>query len=224
MKTVSLALPLLLLAADQGRAHLKAGSLTPKGGETLKIGDKVSITWLQETAHDGKYDLYYSKNGGSAWVEFEEGWQGPTTDGSTPTYQWTVPAGAAGTTTKLRVCQMAGGHCTSSTYTLMSGNFTVNTTGAGIQEAASLNRTFLRFEAARGTVEASFEMEAEGKVLVQAFDAQGREVARIFEGTRGAGLQRLSLHSEALAKAQGPLTVRLTAGSRTYNEYWNGSN
>jgi hypothetical protein len=221
MRISSLLLPAGLVAAGATFAHLKAGSLVPKGGETLTVGSKVNVTWFQETGHDGLYDIYYTKNG-TSWVEFEEGWQAPKTDGVTVTYPWTVPAGAAGTTTKLRICQMAGGHCTNSTYTLVSGAFTVSTS-ASVNAADALRPGVMRFDAARSTVETSFELAEEGKVLVQAFDAQGREVARILDATYGAGMHRLSLHSKALEGAKGTLAFRLTAGGQVYNEIWNGS-
>lgn len=223
MKTSTLALPAaILIAAGLSNAHLKAGSLSLKGGESLAIGSRVNVTWFQDTGHDGKYDLYYSKNGGTSWIEFEEAWQGPTTDGATVTYAWTIPANGATTQGKLRVCQMVGGHCTNSTYTLVSGGAFSIAASSSLQAADALRAGFVRFDAASGAVEASFELASEGQVLVQAFDAQGREVAKLLDASYGSGMHRLSLFSNALSGAQGPLAFRLTAGGKVFNEFWNG--
>lgn len=221
MKHPLIVIPIFALAATQVGAHLKAGSLLPKGGETVAIGQKVEISWFQDTGHDGLYDIYYSKNGGTSWVEFEEGWQGPKTDGVKVAYSWTVPANAATAQAKIRVCQMAGGHCTNSTYTLVSANFTISATNS-VQSAVGALPSQLRFDAAAGAVEASFEMESEGRVLVEAFDVDGRLVATVYEGVRGAGPQRLSVRSTALAGSKGPFAIRLIAGSKVFSEFTEG--
>ena len=121
-------------------AHLDQASLKPAGGETFKPGDVMTIEWMATQAHDGKYDIYYSSNGGTSWpTEFAEAWQGPTTNNTKVTYRWTIPANTANTTQgRIRVCQLFGGHCIQpGTYTIMSTNFTISNTTAVQPEAAA---------------------------------------------------------------------------------------
>src|SRR3954463_6305740 len=45
-------------------AHIGQGSLSLKGGESLKVGQVVNVTWYQEQRHTGKYNLTFSKDAG----------------------------------------------------------------------------------------------------------------------------------------------------------------
>ena len=212
----------ILVSASMASAHLQEGSLTPKGGETLVFGSKVEISWTQNTGHDGLYDLYYSRNGGSSWTEFVGHWQGPKTDNTKVTYSWTVPSQAT-TQGQLRVCQLAGGECTERIYMLRSTNFSVAASSSVLPRAGVL-QTALSYTGATGNLDVAFEMESAGEALIEAFDAQGKVVATLFKGTRDAGVHRMSFFSNTLASARGPLVFRLTAGGKPFSQYWNGAN
>src|SRR5688500_16281874 len=114
----------LALAAE---AHLVAGSLSIKGGETFSAGSTVNVKWRQNVGHDGKYDFKFSKDGGTTWVTIDEEKQMPTAAGEI-TYVWTVPNEST-TQGQFRVCQLGDEGtqkpCNSDTYMLKSPNFTV---------------------------------------------------------------------------------------------------
>lgn len=206
----------LALAAE---AHLVAGSLSIKGGETFSAGSTVNVKWSQDVGHDGKYDFKYSKDGGTTWTDVEKNKQLPTAAGEI-TYVWTVP-GEATTQGQFRVCQQAGGAaCTDATYMLKSPNFTV-TAGSPVRPAAVPEAGSLAYDARTRNLEVSFALSAEGVVLVQAFDAGGRLLATLLEGRRPAGSHRVSVFSSRLA-ADAPVVFRLTAGGRTLSQAASG--
>lgn len=194
-------------------AHLKPGSLSIKGGETFTVGQKVTVTFVQSVGHnDGRYDFYFSKNGGTSWSEFEAKWQGPKGDNETITYVWTVPNSLTETGI-WRACQLAGGECTQADYILKSGAFKIVAAGSGVRPGAGALAPGLDFAA--GGVTAEFAMPAAGKVVLQAFDASGRVLATLFEGEMAAGDQRLSLFSNRLQQASGNVVLKLTYGSES---------
>jgi hypothetical protein len=105
-------------------AHIGPGSLNIKGGEKYMVGQVVDISFLQVERHSGKYDLKFSKDGGTTWTSVVSGWTSASGNSVTVTYKWTVP-NMPTTTAKFQVCQLAGA-CTDPDYGLISNNFTVS--------------------------------------------------------------------------------------------------
>jgi hypothetical protein len=199
----------LAFAAD---AHLVAGSLSIKGGETFSAGGTVNVKWRQDVGHDGKYDFKYSKDGGATWTDVEKNKQLPTGAGEI-TYAWTVPAEAT-TQGQFRVCQLAGGAaCTDATYMLKSPSFTV-AEGSSLRSAPGPEAGSLDYDGRTGNLDVSFSLAAEGEVLVQAFDAGGRLIATLLEARRPAGDHRVSVFSNRL-QGRAPVVFRLTAGGKS---------
>lgn len=208
-----LTLALTLAATGSGFAQLKAGSLTPAGGESYHVGQEVTIKWTQEKGNDGKYDLYFSKNGGSRWSEFEENWQGPTTDNTEVTYEWTVPSGSETESGIIRVCQMAGGHCSNPAYILASQAFTITTDPVGIQARSEAGSRFgVRHQ--DGLLSFSFRLAAAAPVALTAVRADGRDLGTLWEGAVEAGETRLDLPANALDGQSGTVFLHLTAGGK----------
>lgn len=202
----------LALGFAGAHAHLKQGSLYPKGGETFAIGQKVTIGWVQIQGHDGLYDLYFSKNGGTAWTEFAGHWQGPKGDGDSVKYDWTVPANSATTQGVIRICQLAGGECKDNNYILKSGNFTITATSAVRAEDAA-GAGSLEYDAATGGLSVALPLAAPSHVTLQAFDSRGRLLATLLDEDRPAGAVALSLFSNRLQSLHGAVALRLGWGA-----------
>ena len=213
MRLFHAALAIAALATATSHAHLKAGSLSIKGGETFTVGEKVTVTFVQTVGHnDGRFDFYFSKNGGTAWTEFAAKWPGPKGDNETITYVWTVPNSVT-TTGQFRACQLAGGECTDANYILKSGNFTIVAAGSGVEPGVRALTPALEF--AREGVTAAFTLPAAGRVSLQAFDASGRVLATLLDGEKQAGDHRLSLFSNRLQQASGNVVLKLTFGAES---------
>jgi hypothetical protein len=203
----------ILAMAIAAEAHLVAGSLSIKGGETFSAGSSVNVKWRQDAGHDGKYDFKFSNDGGANWVTVDEEKQMPATTGEI-TYVWTVPSQPT-TQGQFRVCQLNGGiekACDDATYMLKSPNFIV-ATGNSIRSATALGAGSLSYDARTCNLDISFMLAAEGEVLVQAFDASGRLIATLLGGRRPAGSHRVSVFSNRL-EAGAPAIFRLTAGGK----------
>lgn len=206
----------LLATAFAAVAHLDQATLTVTPAGPYRPGTAITIEWVATQAHDGKYDLYYSSNGGTSWpTEFAEAWQGPTTNGTKVSYRWTIPANTANTTQgKIRVCQLFGGHCTQpGTYTISTANFTISNT-TGLQETAGQSAPSLQYQAFARTVDLVLPMESGALVTLKAYDAAGKEVAELLSRKLEAGNHRLSFFSNRL-EGRGPLLFRLTRGAET---------
>lgn len=201
----------LALCVAGAHAHLKAGSLNPKGGESFAVGQKVLVTWVQSQAHDRKYDLYYSKNGGGAWTEFEANWLGAAGDNDTCKYQWTIP-NAVSSQVQLRVCQMAGGHCTDAAYVLKSSNFSI-TAATPVLPRAPETAGKLEFDASTGNLAFGFSLAAPGRVTLQAFDAQGKLMDVLLDEEKAAGDFSLSIASDRLQSLHGAVAFKLDWGA-----------
>jgi hypothetical protein len=213
MRFFHAALAVAAVSAGSLHAHLKPGSLSIKGGETFTVGEKVTVTFVQSVGHnDGRFDFYFSKNGGSAWTEFAAKWPGPKGDNETITYVWTVPNSLTETGV-WRACQLAGGECTDADYILKSGPFKIVAAGTSVLPGASASAASLDFAA--GGVTAEFRLDVPGKVTLQAFDASGRVVATLLDGEKAAGSHRLSLFSNRLQQASGNVLLKLTFGAES---------
>ena len=207
----------LALAAE---AHLVAGSLSIKGGETFSAGSTVNVKWSQDVGHDGKYDFKYSKDGGTTWTDVEKNKQLPTAAGEI-TYVWTVP-GEATTQGQFRVCQQAGGAaCTDATYMLKSPNFTV-TAGSPVRPAAVPEAGSLAYDARTRNLEVSLDLASRELVNLDAFDSRGKLLAILLDGFQDAGERKLSVFSSRLDDSQA-MVFRLRVGARIRTEAWKGT-
>jgi hypothetical protein len=207
-------------------AHLQAGSLKPAGTETYAVGENISIEWVATQAHDGRYDIYYSKDGGKTYpVELAGPWQGSKTDGAKNVYLWKAPAAAASSQVRIRICQLYGGHCVEpGTYMLDSpANFTISAT-TGIEGG---NRTGaveprLDFSTDGKSLVASFALSGEHEISLKAFDVSGKCVATVVEGRLGGGSHRIPVFQDR-SEVKGPLMFTMTIDGRTgMTQTWKG--
>lgn len=214
------------LAALPVSAHLKAGSLTPAGGETFAVGANISIEWVATQAHDGKYDIYYSKDGGKTYaVELAGPWQGSKTDNGKNVYLWKAPAAAASSQVRIRICQLFGGHCKEpGTYMLDSpADFTISTsTGIERDNQAGAIEPRLDFSADDKGLVTSFTLTGEHDISLKAFDVSGKCVATVVEGRIGAGEHRLPVFQDR-SQVKGPLMFMMTLDGRAgTTQTWQG--
>ncbi len=224
MHNFKISLAAVLVAGTLASAHLEQGSLSIKGGENFKIGDVVKVSLVQTVGHNnGKYDFYYSTNSGTNWTEIVGGFQGPKADGDTVKYNWTVP-NKPSTTAQFRACQLAGGECTDPIYILKSPNFTISTTGGtGIRGIASrASAPSLAYDALTRSLDASFELAGSERVSLQILDARGEVVATLVDGRREAGFHRVSVFSNRLEGVSGHFVLKLTLGSESFTQAFNG--
>jgi hypothetical protein len=213
---------LVVAAATLASAHLTAGSLEPKGGETLKAGQVVTVKWAIEEQHNGGTDIALSTDG-KTWTN-----QGGVTNRAVSTFQWTVPAKATATA-RLRICQKNGTVCTDgnnvskpggdSPYVLVSGNFTIQAATSARTAPGTGPGLALRFDAALRNVEVTLDAVAGERVVLEAFGASGRLRATLLDGALPAGRRTLSCFSSAL-DGSGPLLFKLRAGGRSLVQSW----
>jgi hypothetical protein len=218
---------MILLAAGMTHAHLVATSLVPKGGESLTVGDAVSIAWNTETTHGVGIDISFSKDAGTTWTDIKTGFND---NAKTNTFKWTVTASQVTTaaTGLLRVCQ--SGPCTdqkvtkaggnSSPWYLVSGALTVKASTAIRAGESAARGMEMDFDAATRNMQVSFGLDRAERVKLQAFDAQGRLVATLIEGGYAAGEHTLSVFSNRLADAGGSLVFKLDVGGQVKTLTW----
>lgn len=220
-KTLAVAICGFAAAAS---AHLKAGSLLPKGGETLKVGDVVTVSWTDDEIHHDRIDISLSKDNGTTWTDIRTGAPDEEKNG---VFKWTVPASAVSTTAKIRVCQ--SGPCTPAQNTNRTtgngGPWYMTSTTLTVQASTALNATAatqgltVDFDPASRNVEVSFALAAAGNASLQAFDLEGRLVATLVDGRYEAGAHRFSVFANSLGSAQG-LVLKLTVGGATRSHTW----
>jgi hypothetical protein len=202
----------LSIAAE---AHLQAGSLTIKGNEKFKVGEKVSVKWTVENTHaPGKFDLNLSTNGGTSF-ELIETKTFPLSPGEY-TYEWMVPNNPS-TTAQLQVCQYDGIARCSGVYTLKSNNFTIET-GTSIPPKKVISSvSSFTFDPDSKSLEFSFKIVREETVKILVLDAQGKEVASLLDGKLSPGLHKKSFYSNAL-NAYKTLLIQIRIGSEVFSE------
>jgi hypothetical protein len=217
----AIATALILGTSMAAMAHL--GSLTaPKTGETYKVGSTLTVKWTVTQEH-GTQDLAYSKDG-KTWTTFKTGLA--RTVGAEP---WVIPAEAAGSTVRFRVCQRnGGGGCTDANntsaplgdkggvYTLISGNFTV-TPATGVEAAVAFTGASMSLRPETHSVEATFSLAAPERVTLEAFDTQGKRLAVLLNDYKAAGRHSFSIFSHALDVTI-PVVLRLQVGNKVIQE------
>ena len=213
----------IFLAAGLSQAHLKSGSLLPKGGETLTAGQTVSITWEVDETHNKGIDIAFSKDGGTTWTNIKTGF---LDNSKSDKFNWTVPneATAKG---KLRICQ--SGPCTDqnvskpdgqSPWYLVSGLLAVQPSTAIAAPPGAAGPIGMDFDPATRNVDVSFGLSRAQDVLLQAFDTQGRLVATLIQGNYAAGEHALSVFSNRLATGGGSLVFKLQVGEQVKTHTW----
>lgn len=221
-KTLAIAVFGTAVAAS---AHLKAGSLLPKGGETMKVGDSFTITWTDDEIHRDRIDISLSKDNGVTWTDIRAGLPDESKDGS---FRWTIPASAVSTQAKVRVCQSGpctpaqNGNRTSGTgspWYMTSSTFTIQASTALSPAAAAAEGLKVDFDASTRNVRVSFDLAAAGKATLQAFDLDGALVATLIDGNFASGSHALTASANGIANANG-LVLKLTAGGATRSHTW----
>jgi hypothetical protein len=196
------------LGAVSARAHLEPGSLSsPKAGQAYAAGSEVRITWVQAEYHSGKYGLHLSRNSGETW-DLIEAWEGPSGNGVTVNYAWTVPD-AVGTKARVRVCQI--GECGDPDYMLMTGDFAIVPAAPVRPAAGSATAAPLAFR--NGRLEASFTLERSAPVELAAYGLSGARLETVLMGTFAPGGHRIALPIRALQPGS---ILALRMGSRTW--------
>lgn len=217
---------LVLLAAGLSNAHLIATSLLPKGGETLKVGDKVSISWTADQNHQDGIDIALSKNGGTSWTVLKAGYSDNVKQN---TFNWTVTADAVTENGLIRVCQ--SGPCTDAMKTsraggnggpwyLVSGVVKIEASTALADAPGAAKNLAMDFDPATRNVEVTFGLSGPQDVQLQAFDTQGRLVATLLQGSYASGSHTLSVFSNRLAQGSGSLVFKLQVGSQVKTHTW----
>lgn len=226
MKSFRNSIVVSLAAAIPALAQIQAGSLKPAGGETFAVGSNISFEWVATQAHDGKYDVYISKDGGATFpTELVGPFQGSTTDGAKNTYVWKATAAWASTQVRFRICQLYGGHCTQpGVYTVVSpANFTITTSTALSPEARKDSReSRLAFSADDKNLTVAFSLAEEKTVSLKAYDVTGNLITTVAEAKIGAGAHRYTLPSSQV-DLKGPLVFKLQVGGEAaITQVWTG--
>lgn len=217
---------LALLGAGLTHAHLIATSLLPKGGETLKVGDNISISWDAEQNHNMGIDIAISKDGGTTWKDIKTGFNDNVKLNNT--FKWMVTADAVTNNGLFRVCQ--SGPCTTQKVSratgnggpwyLVSGAVTIAPSTSAINDPQAASALTMDFNPSTRNVEVSFSLSRRESVLLQAFDTQGRLVATLIDGDYAAGPHALSVFSNGLAANGGSLVFKLKAGDQVKTHTW----
>jgi hypothetical protein len=226
-------LSLLGLATFAG-AHLKADSLVPAGGGTVRVGDVISIEWNVATDHEGGSEVGLSKDGGTTWTKLTTFADAEGVN----KYNWTVMAGDVSATAKLRVCQSSGAVCNNThnvsapggvlvgsnrtaPYVLVGQPFVV-ATATGITSPSNDSKAMsMDFNPGSRSVEIGFALTAAQTVVLQAFDTQGRLVATLLEGNYGTGAHKMSVFSNRLETLAGAGVLKLKVGEEVKMQTWN---
>jgi Lytic polysaccharide mono-oxygenase, cellulose-degrading len=215
------------VAAMTASAHLKAGSLLPAGGETFQTGKAITIEWTATQAHDGRYDIYFSEDGGKTYpLEMAGPWQGSKTDGAKNTYLWTPKAEHETTQGRVRICQLFGGHCVQpGTYMMDSpANFTISAQATALQSekpSAEASAPFALI-AGKDKLDLRFTLAETQNVSIQAYDVSGTLVATIAQGEFAKGEHQMKA-LESTAQFKGPMVFTLDLGKNgTVSQMWSG--
>ena len=216
----------VLLAAGLSNAHLIATSLLPKGGETLKVGDNISMSWTADVNHQDGIDIALSKNGGTAWTVLKSGF---SDNAKQNTFKWTVTADAVTENGLFRICQ--SGPCTDAMKTsrasgnggpwyLVSGAVKIQASTALADAPGAAQNLAMDFNPDTRNVEVSFGLSRPQDVQLQAFDTQGRLVATLLQGTYATGSHTLSVFSNRLVQGAGSLVFKLKVGEQVKTHTW----
>ncbi len=213
----------LLITMGTASAHLLAGSLMPKEG-TFVVGATMSIEWIASQAHDGKYDIYLSKDGGVTFTEIVGPYQGSLKDGGKNAYPWKVTSAYVSTKFRIRVCQLFGGHCVQPNVYMMdspTNMIIANVSGISQNNNTGMLDPQMQFLADNKNLTVAFTLSQERNISLKAFDVDGKLVATVANGKKGAGEYRFPVLSNA-TNFKGPLVFKLEAGEEVFTQIWSG--
>jgi hypothetical protein len=216
----------VFMAAGLSGAHLVDGSLVPSGGQSLKTGESVSITWGVSTSHNEGIDIAFSKNSGTTWTNIKTAFVDDAK--GTKTFRWTIPSDAVTEKGRFRICQT--GPCTDqnvskpgqngSPWILVSADFKVAAPTGLATPASDANPYSIDFDPMTRNVDVSFGLDASQAVTLQAFDTHGRLVATLIDGNYAAGSHKLSVFASGLGVSAGSLVFKLKAGDQVRTHTW----
>lgn len=195
------------IAAASTPAHLEPGSLSsPAAGASYASGSPLRLTWVQAEYHFGNYALSWSRNTGETWEPIAS-WRGPSGNGVTVNYAWTVPD-APGAQARVRICQI--GECGDPDYRLISGDFDIGP-ATGVRRFAE-DIAVARLTAQGPTVEAAIGLDRAENVVLEIREASGRLRTTLWSGRFEAGSHRLVVEPRGQPRFG---ILRLRVGSRT---------
>lgn len=224
-KSLRMAGLVVVAAVGMAGAHLSTTGLTPKGGETLHVGDAVSIKWTETVHHAGGTDIDLSIDGGKTWTTVKKAFADLET---LNTFNWTVP-NSVSTSAKLRICLGAGASCSdvkvsdpasNPPYVIVTDVFTIAAASSVIPSAEQSKDMSVQFNSDTRNVDVSFGLTESKDVQLQAFDTQGRLLATLIQGAFAAGNYRLSLFSNRLDISGGSLIFKLKIGDQLKSHTW----
>lgn len=132
-------------------AHIDKSSLSIKGGETFKAGDKVAITWKISIFHSKPHIIYFSSAVDQSWQKIDSV---PEKSGDkNMSYTWTVPQFAT-TSARIRIFQSFVSKPGEQTddYTLVSKPFSITTEATPVMASPSTSPVKRNNENARAAV------------------------------------------------------------------------
>jgi hypothetical protein len=194
--------------AGAGWAHLKPNSLTLSGSGPYHPGDTVTVAWGVDIPHDG-INVDFTSNGGKSWTTVKANMAARS--GGNYSYKWAVPDSAT-ENGKIRICQKQGSAACRDAdtvsrpsgpapYILVSNKISIATptalAPAGPAREGHAEGPMVR-RIGPGALELTIDLAAETDVAITAYDARGREEARILDRRLPPGSHRLSVFSEAL--------------------------
>jgi len=207
-------------------AHLQEGSLKPEGGEIFEVGETMAIEWTANIAHDGRYDIYISYDGGETFPDEIVGpWQGSTKDGEKNVYLWELTEEAVTGQMRVRICQLYGGHCKEpGTYMLDSPQDFSVIMPVGVNDGLNKNSDDARMHliSTQNTLTISLNLPQDQNISIKAYDIKGHFVATIASGRQVSGDHQFTYSLDNL-KHKGPLVFKLKQGLQDVSsQIWNG--
>lgn len=221
----------VLTAVGIASAHLSLSGAKPAGGETVAVGDTLTIAFTEGNNHGFGVDIALSRDGGTTWTDIKKAF---TDQAGANTFKWKVE-GAATTMAKIRICQFGSsaktpcadseganvlGDGSKGHYILVSPAFTISGTSALRPVTAGTNPFSVDFRPESRNVDVSFGLTEGKEVLLQAFDSQGRLLATLVQGAFAAGSHKLSLAAKGLDASGGSLVFKMKIGNQVQSHTW----
>ena len=194
------------MAAESSNAHVQLDY--PSGGETLVAGETVIIQWAILISHDqNNWDLYFSSNGGSDWVEIEL-----DIDPARLDYVWTVPLTLT-ENGRIRIVQDNNG----TDYQDVSADFIITDTQTSVEIEKKNEYTFKLYDnypnPFNPTTNINYELPITNYVDLSIYNLLGQKVATLISQKQEAGYH--SIEWDASNLSAGTYFIKLDAGEFT---------
>jgi len=194
------------MAAESSNAHVQLDY--PSGGETLVAGETVIIQWAILISHDqNNWDLYFSSNGGSDWVEIEL-----DIDPARLDYVWTVPLTLT-ENARIRIVQDNNG----TDYQDVSADFIITDTQTSVEIEKKNEYTFKLYDnypnPFNPTTNINYELPITNYVDLSIYNLLGQKVATLISQKQEAGYH--SIEWDASNLSAGTYFIKLDAGEFT---------